>query len=522
MIQLFSELWAGGGLAGASIALFISVFTIFCASWIASSLRKTPFPLPPGPRGLPILGYLPFIGTDLHITFAKLAGLYGPVFKLRLGNKLCVVVSSPALVKEIVRDKDTIFGNRDVSVAAFIATYGGCDIGFQDYGPEWRKLRMHFAHEMLSNASIDACYEKRREGIRLGIKQVYRNIGEPVNIGQIMLLTIVDAVIRMVWGGSIFENNQYSSVEGSELKQLLTECNMLLECPNLSDFFPALAWLDLQSVAKRMRSANVRIDKILDGAIDERRKLSTATGETTNGRTDLLQYLLDLKDSGDSNSALSMNQLKALLKDIIIGGTDTTATTAEWALSELLRHPEILKLVHEELTQVVGLDTMVEEIHLPKLHYLSAVVKETHRLHPAIPLLVPRCPSETTDIGGYTIPKGTRIFINVWSIHRDDQLWDRPLEFRPERFLDSAGKWDYAGNDFRYLPFGSGRRVCAGLSLAKRMQMYVLASFLHCFKWQVLKGEDIDVSETFGIVLKKAVPLVTVPTPRLSNLELYA
>ncbi|CAM8876788.1 unnamed protein product [Rhodiola kirilowii] len=521
MIQLFSELWAGGGLAGASIiALLISVFTIFCASWIASSLRKTPFTLPPGPRGLPILGYLPFIGTDLHITFAKLAGLYGPVFKLRLGNKLCVVVSFPALVKEMVRHKDTIFGNRDGSIAALIGFDGGCDIVLQDYGPEWRKLRKHLAHEMLSNASIDACYEKRREGIQLGIKQVYRNIGEPVNIGHIMLLTIVDAVIRMVWSGSILESNQYSSVEGSDLKQLLAEFIMLLDCPNISDFFPALAWLDLQSVAKRMKSANVRINKILDGAIDERRKLSRATDENVNGRRDLLQYLLDLKDRGDSHSSLSMNQLKALLKDLVIGGTETTATIAEWALSELLRHPEILKLVHEELTQVVGLDAMVEEFHLPKLHYLSAVVKETHRLHPVAPLLATRCPSETTDIGGYTIPKGTRTFINAWSIHRDAQLWDRPLEFRPERFLDCPGKWDYAGNDFRYLPFGSGRRVCPGLPLAKRMQMYVLASFLHCFKWEVLKGEEIDVSETFGIVLKKAVPLVAVPTPRLSNLEL--
>uniref|UniRef100_A0A7N0VBN2 Cytochrome P450 n=1 Tax=Kalanchoe fedtschenkoi TaxID=63787 RepID=A0A7N0VBN2_KALFE len=165
---------------------------------------------------------------------------------------------------------------------------------------------------------------------------------------------------------------------------------------------------------------------------------------------------------------------------------------------------------------------MVEESHLPKLHYLNAVLKETHRLHPGLPLLIPRRPSETTDLYGYTIPQGTKIFINVWAIHRDAQLWDRPERFRPERFLDHAAKWDYAGSDFRYLPFGSGRRVCAGLPLAERMQMYTLASFLHCFKWDVSKGEEIELSETFGIVLKKAVPLVAVPTPRLSDFKLYA
>lgn len=206
---------------------------------------------------------------------------------------------------------------------------------------------------------------------------------------------------------------------------------------------------------------------------------------------------------------------------MILGGTDTTTTMAEWTMAELMKHPEIMKKVQEELAEVVGMDGSVEEFHLPKLKYLDAVVKETLRLHPALPLLVPRSPSETCTIGGYTIPKGSRIMINVGAIHTDPQFWENPLEFRPERFLNGPGNFDYMGKNFQYMPFGSGRRICPGIPLAEKMLMSVLASLLHSFEWKLPDGTELDLSDQFGIVVKKMKPLIVVPTPRLSNLELY-
>jgi len=122
-------------------------------------------------------------------------------------------------------------------------------------------------------------------------------------------------------------------------------------------------------------------------------------------------------------------------------------------------------------------------------------------------------------VGGYTIPKGSRVFINVWAIHRDPSIWEKPLEFDPTRFLDA--KWDFTGNDFSYFPFGSGRRICAGIAMAERTVLYFLATLLHLFDWTIPQGENLDVSEKFGIVLKKKTPLVVIPTPRLSNPKLY-
>lgn len=206
-------------------------------------------------------------------------------------------------------------------------------------------------------------------------------------------------------------------------------------------------------------------------------------------------------------------------QDMVVGGTDTSSNTIEFALAELMHNPKVMKSVQEELEAVVGKDNMVEESHIYKLPYLQAVMKETLRLHPALPLLVPHCPSETTIVGGYTIPKGSRVFVNVWAIHRDRSIWEKPLEFDPTRFLDA--KWDFSGNDLNYFPFGSGRRICAGIAMAEKTVLHFLATLVHLFDWAIPEGEKLDVSEKFGIVLKKKTPLVAIPTPRLSNSDLY-
>ncbi|XXG43142.1 hypothetical protein AAC387_Pa01g3249 [Persea americana] len=135
--------------------------------------------------------------------------------------------------------------------------------------------------------------------------------------------------------------------------------------------------------------------------------------------------------------------------------------------------------------------------------------------------MLPRSPSSSCTIGGYIVPMGTRIWINAWAIHRDPDSWEDPVEFKPERFLEEAGKCVYKGNDYRYIPFGSGRRLCAGLPIAERMLMYALATFIHSFEWHLPEKTTLNLEENFGVVLKKAEPLLAIPTPRLSNPEVY-
>ena len=188
-------------------------------------------------------------------------------------------------------------------------------------------------------------------------------------------------------------------------------------------------------------------------------------------------------------------------------------------MAEILHNPGVMKKVYDELTRVIGATKIVEESDLPKLIYLDAVIKETLRLHPSSPILIPRSPDESCTVAGYFIPKGSIVFINVWVIHRDPKNWTDPLEFKPERFLNS--KWDYNGHDLKYFPFGSGRRICPGIPLGEKMLMYILASLLHSFDWSLPKGEELELSDEFGFVTKKRKPLIAIPTQRLSDTSLY-
>ncbi|KAL2238086.1 cytochrome P450 93A3-like [Sesamum indicum] len=505
-------------LAVSSIIFLLA--SVFWYSWMLNNSRTE---LPPGPRGLPILGYLPFLDRNLHLQFTILARKYGQIYKLWLGSKLCIVISSPSLIKQVVRDLDTVFANRDPTIAALLGT-GGVDIINSPYGPYWRNLRKVFAHEMLSNASLDASYILRRNEVRRAIRNVHEKIGTGVDIGELIFVTELNAVMSLLWGGT-FEGEKRDRI-GAEFREKVSKFIELLEKPNLSDFFPVLARFDFQGIVQEMKDLLPSFDEILDYVINDRLKIMDSeqvAGELSNAKRgkDFVQILLELKEQNVAEESMTLTQIKALLMDIIIGGTETTATIVEWAMAEIFHNSQVMRTVQQELDDVVGLNDIVEESHMPKLHYLNAVIKETFRLHPPAPLLLPRRPSQSTVLGGYTIPKGSRVILNVWSNYKDPQVWENPLEFKPERFLNDTYKWDYMGNNFHYLPFGSGRRLCPGLPLAERMVMYLLASFLHSFDWRLPEGENLDLTEKFGLVMKKSKPLVAIPSLRLPDLNMY-
>jgi len=211
------------------------------------------------------------------------------------------------------------------------------------------------------------------------------------------------------------------------------------------------------------------------------------------------------------------------LQDLIVGGTDTSSVTIEWAMSELLRKPDVLTKATEELDRVIGRERLVTEGDITKLPYMQAIVKETMRLHPVTPLLAPRLSREDASVDGYDIPTGTLVFVNVWAIGRDPAVWgDAPDEFRPERFAGSSV--DVKGQDFELLPFGSGRRMCPGIGLGLKMVQVILANLVHGFAWRLPDGmakEELSMEEKFGLSMPRLIPLQAVAEPRLPA-HLYA
>eukprot|EP00262_Sarcandra_glabra_P011772 TRINITY_DN289_c0_g5_i1.p1 TRINITY_DN289_c0_g5~~TRINITY_DN289_c0_g5_i1.p1 ORF type:complete len:542 (-),score=44.97 TRINITY_DN289_c0_g5_i1:229-1854(-) len=511
----------------AKVTLTFSIVLLlvsWCHAWMNGKWKKGSLRLPPGPRGLPLVGSLPFLDPDLHRYFAKQAGAYGPIFKLQLGTKTCIVISSPSMAKEVLRDNDAIFANRDLTAAASLISYGGLDMAFAPYGPDWRLQRKVCAKELLSKTSLDAVYGLRRSEVRESIRYVYTNAEMPINVGDQIFTMMLNLILNVLWGGRL--KGEEKIRVGRECREVMRTMSEIMGEPNISDFFPIIAPLDLQGTKRRMRKILLWFDGIFVSVLNQREKMDLQDDQRQGKKEesyDFLQLLLRLKNDGNAETPLTLNHLKALLLDIVAGATETSTTSIEWAMTEMMQHPQIMRRVQEELEEVVGLNSVVDESHLPKLHYLNAVVKEVHRLHPVLPLLVPRQPSQSCTVGGYTVPQDARVMINVWAIHRDPTVWNDPLEFQPERFLKSMDeKWDYSGNDYRYLPFGSGRRICVGVPMVERILPYALASFVHSFEWCLPEGETLHLSDKFGITLKKEKPLVAIPYPRLSNPQLYS
>ena len=231
--------------------------------------------------------------------------------------------------------------------------------------------------------------------------------------------------------------------------------------------------------------------------------------QTTN---DILDTLLNLYDENE----LSMGEINHLLVDIFDAGTDTTASTLEWAMAELVKNPDMMVKVQDEIEQAIGKGcSMVQESDISKLPYLQAIIKETLRLHPPTVFLLPRKADADVELYGYVVPKNAQVLVNLWAIGRDPKVWKNPEVFSPERFLES--NIDYKGRDFELLPFGAGRRICPGLTLAYRMLNLMMANFLHSYDWKLEDGmhpKDLDMDEKFGITLQKVKPLQVIPVPR--------
>lgn len=315
-----SGLWGASDgkdkLARATLTALLSTVALLWFLWKAKKSRNAGPPLPPGPRGLPMVGYFPFLRADLHRQFEELAGIYGPIYKVWLGEKLCVVVNSPSLVKEVVRDQDAIFANRDPPIVVLASTFRGADIAFLPHGPDWKKLRKIFMREMLSNTNLDRSYALRREEVRKSIKNVYEKIGTPIDFGELAFLTVISAIVNMLWGGT--KGGVESVHFGAELKILLADLMVVFGAPNVSDFFPVLARFDLQGYEKRAKSIFEWVERILDTVIEKRRNLVAAKEEGPGSRKneqskDFLQILLELTERDDAATSLSINQVKALL-----------------------------------------------------------------------------------------------------------------------------------------------------------------------------------------------------------------
>nr|XP_043623450.1 cytochrome P450 76A1-like [Erigeron canadensis] len=472
---------------------------------------------PPAPPGWPVFGNLFNLGTMPHRTVAGLATKYGPIVRLKLGSVNTVAVLNVKTATELFKNHDLTFVDRTITETSKSHDYDKSSLALAPYGMYWRVLKKICTVEMLVAKRINESTDVRRRCVDNMLAWIEKDgslakVGSGVYISKFVFLASFNLLGNLMLSRDLA--NPDSKV-GSEFFDLMLGLMEWGGHPNISDLYPWLKWFDLQGLRKKMDRDMAKAVAIattwVDERMEERQKEAERRGEQ---RKDFLDVLLDYEGTGkDEPEKMSKKDITVFILEIFLAGSETTSSTVEWALSELLRCPAKLTRAKDELASVVGPNQKLEETSIDNLPYLQAIIKETLRLHAPIPFLVPRKAGQDTDFMGYHIPKGTQLFVNAWAIGRDPEYWENPDSFEPERFLGS--KIDYKGQNYELIPFGAGRRICAGIPLAHRVLHLVLGSLLHEFDWELeshMSADKLDMNDQLGIVVRRRQPLKVIPT----------
>lgn len=410
-----------------------------------------------------------------------------------------MVASSPDSAAEILKTQDRLLSARCVPK---VATYQLSVIDqhsivwSSDLNNHWKFLRAFCRTHLFSPKAVESQAALREKKASEMIDFLRSKKGETVKISEILFGTILNTLGNLFFSKDLCHLDYETNTSG--IKHVIRKFVELGAMPNISEFYPVFDALDLQGLRKQTEIYQNQLINIWSDIVKEKRQA------ISRGSSDFLDVMID--------SGFSDLQINILLMELIAAGSDTTTSTMEWAMAELLRNKDAMHKLQAELTSKIGENDVITESKISELPYLAACVKETLRIHPPTPFLIPRRAPETCKIMNYTIPKNSRLFVNVWAIGRDSNTWEDALSFRPKRFLDS--NVDFRGQDFEFMPFGAGRRICPGLPFAGQEVHLILASLIHYFEWSLPNDEDpmqLDMEEKFGVTLQKEKPLLIVP-----------
>ncbi|TXG56183.1 hypothetical protein EZV62_017496 [Acer yangbiense] len=474
-------------------------------------VKEIKLQLPPSPPQLPIIRNLHQLGALPHQSFMKLSQKYGPVMLLNFGRIPFVIISSAEAAREVLKIHDLNTCNGVQLIGSRKLTYNYLDLAFAPYGDYWRQMRKICVLELFSLKRVQS-FRFIREGEVASLMDTISQSASsatPVDLSEKMSALTASIVFRMAFG-QIFQG---SDLDNHKFEKLIRATEYFTGGFTTEEFIPYVGWIidRLNGYHAKLEKVFHELDTFFEKAINDHLKPE----RKIQGQEDIIDVMLKIeKDQIKPGEAqITKDNIKAVLLDIFLGGVDTSAITVVWAMSELARNPRLMKKAQEEIRNCIGKKGRVTEDDIDQLPYLKMIIKETLRLHPPAPLLL----RETTShfkVNGYDINPKNLIQVNVWAIGRDPKYWKNPEEFYPERFTNNS--IDFKGNNFEYLPFGSGRRICPGIHIGLITSEIALANLLYCFDWKLpngMKNEDINMEEASGgsLVLYKKTALNLVP-----------
>nr|QWK52397.1 cytochrome P450 71B2-6 [Isatis tinctoria] len=494
--------------------VLVSLLTLVSSIFL-KKLKNSKFNLPPSPSSLPIIGNLHHLSGLPHRCFHKLSIKHGPVVLVRLGFVPVVVISSSEAAEAVLKTHDLECCSRPKTVGTGKLSYGFKDINFGPYGEYWREMRKFVVMELFSLRKVQSFGYIREEETELMVKKISESAlkQSPVDLSKTFFSLAASIICRVALGQNLHESGFI--LDQDRIKELVTESAEALGTFTFSDFFPGglgrfVDWLFQRH--KKINKVFEELDAFYQHVIDDHLK--------PEGRKnpDIVSLMLDMIDrQGEADSfKLNMDNVKAILMDIFLAGIDTSAVTMIWAMAELVKNPNAMKKAQENVRATLGIEReRITEEDLGKVDYLKFVIKETFRLHPPVPFLLPRETMSHVKIHGYDIPPKTQIQVNVWTIGRDPKCWTDPEEFIPDRFANSSV--DFRGQHFDLLPFGSGRRICPAMPMGVATVELALMNLLYFFDWRLPDGMnvgDIDMEEAGNLAIVKKLPLQLVPLQR--------
>ncbi|KAL4387951.1 hypothetical protein GQ457_09G001450 [Hibiscus cannabinus] len=502
------------------IDLFIfGLALIFIGLWWRhwSVAGGRPKNLPPGPPGWPFVGNLiQVILQRRHFIFIvrELRKIYGPIFTMQMGQRTMVIVTDPKLIHEALVQRGPAFASRPAdSPIRLVFSVGKCAINSAEYGPLWRTLRKNFVTELITPTRVKQCSWIRKWAIESHMKRIKRESFENgfVEVMSNCRQTICSILICLCFGAKISEE-RIKKIE-SILKDV-----MMITSPQLPDFLPIFTPL----FRRQMKEAKALRKRQLECLVPliKNRRAFVEKGENPNQEmvspmgAAYIDSLFGLEP--ETRGPLGDEEYVTLCSEVISAGTDTSATTVEWAMLHLVMNQEIQEKLYQEIVGVVGKIGDIREEDVEKMPYLDAVIKETFRRHPPGHFLLSHAAIKDTELGGYTIPAGAYVEIYTAWVTQNPDIWSNPSEFQPERFLHGDGVGvDVTGTRaVKMLPFGAGRRICPAWNLGVLHINLLIAKMVQAFKWLPVPDAPPDPAETYAFTVVMKNPLKAVMLPR--------
>ncbi|XP_030018236.1 cytochrome P450 17A2 [Sphaeramia orbicularis] len=457
---------------------------------------------------IPILGSLPWMrgGLPPHLLFTQLSHRYGPLFALYLGPHYTLVVNSHQHAKEVLLQRGRDFAGRPSMVTTDLLTRGGKDIAFCDYSPLWK------SHRRLVHNSFTLFGEgtSRLQDIVLSsvdslCSELLSNGSQSFDPSPAITRAVTNVVCTLVFSAT------YSPGD-TELQEVIRYNDGIVQTiarGGLVDIYPWIKVFPNKCLNKLKESITVR-DRLLTRKLEEH-KAALSDGDPCDLLDALLKGQRGQRSPSSEEEGITDDHVLMTAAEAFGAGVETTSTTLLWILAYLLHHPQVQERVQRELDEYVGGERPVCVSDRGQLPYLDCVINEGMRIRPVSPVLIPHTAMTDSRIGGHPVRCGTRVLVNMWSIHHDPQHWDKPDLFNPDRFLDDQGQ---RATPSCFMPFGAGPRVCVGESLARLELFLFLSSLLQRMSFRLPDGASPpNLQGRLGVVLQP-LPYNVVVTPR--------